>query len=727
MKNNRIENLLDELSAGLKADPEMRLDVKSELRAHLDDKITEGEHAGLSETESREQALKSFGDIVVIADSLVEANTPRMKLKAKLCRVATILLIPAVVTCALISFYPVLSNILMLEHMTTFSKSGPILNQFSWLTKSMKLFDKSYSAEENLILHGDITKKHHWQQQKALCDKFPNNKVYRANYILQLINARKSNELTKAKIFAELKRAKTIDPDNAFYNYLTAGLMLDNACSYKTRTKSISNIAGKRKSFNETVDFKVKNRRLLNQAMDEYLAGTRKKYCHSYTTQLLRQRLKIMGEPTNLADCLKQMILSASTILPHINFYRKFTRIMPEYANILLKENSGKQALLLMQSWKPYLHHQLDDSDYLINTLIIIASAKEFKRTFPPLYRELGKNRQAKITAQQLQQIINVRENWEQAKKKYNNHETLKKAGILSAMLLPALGVEFSEQELAISRRIDYINVEKFVIAILNILLGGGMLLALIVIFFWRWCTGTKAILLTPPIKVIGKILLWAIVIPVATYLLISTVGIIGGHEYSIMFNSSVVFQILLLLIFIPGITFYLVKRQVIMRCRQLEIDLPEQKKLSKPRIIVLWSIIAILGIAALVPYTPTKFNGITIKFIILPTIALALIAIFLIAITAAAKFIIAFQQRQYAIYYGALAKTLLPILALAVVFLTLICIPALKRQEATLIKQDNVLFGSPSAFTPAEAMTVAKLNAQLEKALNSDVVPTIK
>ena len=36
MDKAKIEKLLDHLTLGLKADPEMRLDVKSELRSHLD-------------------------------------------------------------------------------------------------------------------------------------------------------------------------------------------------------------------------------------------------------------------------------------------------------------------------------------------------------------------------------------------------------------------------------------------------------------------------------------------------------------------------------------------------------------------------------------------------------------------------------------------------------------------------------------------------------------------
>ncbi len=83
------------------------MDVKSELQAHFDDKIAAGRAAGLSELESRTLALKSFGDIVTIADSLAAANIPRMKLKARLWHLATVLLIPGVIICVMLSLTPI--------------------------------------------------------------------------------------------------------------------------------------------------------------------------------------------------------------------------------------------------------------------------------------------------------------------------------------------------------------------------------------------------------------------------------------------------------------------------------------------------------------------------------------------------------------------------------------------------------------------------------------------
>ncbi|MCF6176914.1 MAG: permease prefix domain 1-containing protein [Victivallaceae bacterium] len=715
MKNDRIENLLDELSSGLQADPEMRMDVKSELRTHLDDKIAEGENAGLSETESSEQALKSFGDIVAIADGLVAANASRMKLKARLWRVAAILLIPAVIICAFISFFQLASTVAILDIMSSFNSN--IIKPPTWMKRSAELFGKSYTADECFILDGDTTKHEPWQQQKALSDRFPSNKVYLANYILQLINAVNNKKVTRQYIYSELKRAEKLDPDNAFYNYMLAGVMLQKACSYKTQIKSLKDGKKKRKRIKEIIDFKINDRQLFKQAMQEYLAGTKKKHCHSYSMQLMRQRLNIMGEPTNFATNLDQIMFAAGTVIPHVSLYRKLTQVLPQYAKLLIKEQTQELALRYIQSWHYFLQHQLDDSDYFISVLVLIASAKRFADDLPSLYQELGKKQQAGITKTQLLQVIEVREIWE--KGKYDYRKDLNKMSILGSMILPALGIKFSEQDLASSRRIEYINVEKSVIVILNILFIGGMLVAIGVIVTWRWRTGINAILLTPPLRTIGKIFLWGIITPIAAYLLISTLGTIGGHQYNLLYNSAFYFQILLLLTLMPYITFHLAKKYVSNRCQQLEIGLPAHKRWGNSRIIILWSSMAILTVAALIPHAYIQFGKVT-SYTFFTAIGLTFIYLLLIIVHTIAKFLTSFHQRQYAIYYGALAKTLLPIFASAVIFLTFTCIPYLNWREANLIKQDKIIFGAPGAFTHAEEKTVAYFKAQLEKALNS-------
>ena len=183
MDKVKIEKLLDNLTLGLKADPEIQLDVKSELRSHLEEKIEEGIKAGLSEAESEAKALKSFGDTIQISDGIADANSAKMSFKARLKVFARILLIPAVIICALISFEPSRLKIGFLPDIFT---APPNNNDGLSNGRVFWLFER-YTPEEKLILYGDRSRKSNADRQKAIWERFPENKIYLANYIIHLL------------------------------------------------------------------------------------------------------------------------------------------------------------------------------------------------------------------------------------------------------------------------------------------------------------------------------------------------------------------------------------------------------------------------------------------------------------------------------------------------------------------------------------------------------------
>ena len=81
--NDKIEKLLDKYTSGLDESPEVKLDIKSELRSHFDTKIQELKKSGLSEKESIEEAIKDFGDTIEIADGIADANAGKLSLRPK--------------------------------------------------------------------------------------------------------------------------------------------------------------------------------------------------------------------------------------------------------------------------------------------------------------------------------------------------------------------------------------------------------------------------------------------------------------------------------------------------------------------------------------------------------------------------------------------------------------------------------------------------------------------
>jgi hypothetical protein len=76
-------------------------------------------------------------------------------------------------------------------------------------------------------------------------------------------------------------------------------------------------------------------------------------------------------------------------------------------------------------------------------------------------------------------------------------------------------------------------------------------------------------------------------------------------------------------------------------------------------------------------------------------------------------------MRKPYALYYGALSRAWVPVLALAMIFMTLFVGPYLGWRQASLIKQDKIIYGKAASFTGLEAAVTKDLNDQMREGLN--------
>ncbi len=724
MDKAKIEKLLNNLTLGLKADPETRLDVKSELRSHLDAKIEEGIKAGLSEVESEEQALKSFGDTIQISDGIADANSSKMSFKARLKVFAGILLVPAVIICALISFDPSslqvsLSPEQLVNSTTCFDTKSN--NKIFW-------FFERYTPDEKLILYGDKSKKSRTGRQKAIWERFPDNKAYLANYIITLLSQKTDKPKWRKEMSAALETAKQKDPGNALYNYLAAGLMLEKACTSKSKRIYIKfqKESGQRE-YKTEYSIKIKDRRLMNQTIEEYLRGTKKKYFKTYITDIVDERFDIMGFPKTVAENIRQIAVSAGILLPHISYLRNIPRSLWLYAEILQKEGNSKEALRIIKPWKIYLKQITEDSDFLIGILVDAAVTKLARQIIPQIYIKAGKIKSANIAEYELAQIIAPNNKWREDARKYSIDKKLfEKTSILAGMLLPALGkMDYTESDFAVSRKIEYTALEKNGVAFLNILFLLGMTGGLLTTIYWRIFTKQRALLLAPSPQFLGKIFLSGIILPLTSYILISISGIAGGHEYNIAINCIALgAQFIILLTLIPAIIFIMIKKHIHQRCLELNIICPEikQSKIRRKINIIIFLFLFILAMSPL-RYSPIALlmsphtSAPALPLIVIGIITTVIISIYIV-ILGAEYFTTLFSGQKYALYYGAFAKTLTPVFALAMIFITLIIIPYLNWREADLISKDKVMYGQSRSFTHLEGQIVRKLKSAMLEAM---------
>jgi hypothetical protein len=716
---DKLNQSLDLFTEGLRSDPEIRLDIRKELQSHLEEKIAEETAHGHSNAESIALALKTFGSPVEVADGLAAANRNRMKFRARMRLLAGTLLIPAVLVCSFFSLNMASSfSILDLLFRGDCSSFGASKKMFSF-----DIF-RRYTPEQKLILYGDSDKKTRVEQQKAIWEKFPDNKIYAANYIIALVGGNSGR--SRSFIIDEIGRAGRLDPDNALYNYLTAGIMLQDACNEVK-------LSGENRKTKPQCRFEVKNRVLLEKAMREYLDGVNKKYCNSYSLDLLKQRLQIMGEVNSLTGQIEQTILAAGTLLPQWSQYRTIGKYMPEYAGILINEGKKAEALQCLNTWKQFFQHVNSDDNYLIGVLVTVAIAGIDAEKLPPLYEKLGMAETAKTVALDAELLRKPVNEWREKKLRRIN-VVQREAGTLAGMLLPTLGRELTSEELAPERYVEYVFCQKIALALINLALIAGMILAIGAALYWRFRNGARLLLLSPPPLTVLKILGLGVVLPCVVYFVLSQIELLSGYDYGLSANGArFVAQMALLLLLIPAIVRILTGRYVTARCRELGVETPPPTgKIQKISGI---TGLALLAIAAFTPL-PTQplphFSQMPAMIILLiaaplphfsqmPAMIILLIAAAILAvliILRIAQWVMLFSGSKYSVYYGAAARMLMLTFALAALILTCVFRPILDWREAGFIREDKIMFGSAEGFTKVETDVVKELKSAINQAM---------
>ena len=619
------------------------------------------------------------------------------------------LLIPAVIICAVLSLESAQFDMKILVN-SMIGKNYIFL--YETVVKSDKnfwFFDK-YTPAEKLILYGDLSKFGKGKQQKKIFDKFPDDKIFLANYILGLFSSDRRKEDKKQHLLQEIAFAKQKEPENALYNYLAASIYFSKGCRWGYIHKN------KRKKKKDKYKFKIINPEYMKLGVAEFLKGTKKKYCKSYCWDMLGKRLDIMGKPKTLKENLDQLMLAASVLLPQLNAYRRNAVCAWRYAKSLQENGKNQEALAIIKPWKIYVRQTNTDCVSLIDVLVSMAIIEQAKKKIPAIYRKAGKDSLAESSEKLLNKLAKVRAQWKAgiAKSKQINKEVLAKSGVITKELLPALGnISIQQKDLIVTNKIEYNTLEKAKASLLTIIMLAGLILASLSAVFWRIRAKQKAILLSPSLKTVGKIFLIGFVAPVCLYLLII---IAGGHEYNISRNMfGVICQNLIVISIIPLIMFLSIKRYVKRRCCELDVATP-QAKLSKTLCAI-----AIIFYSLLTGFSIFQVHKVKTNYSILSVLVLTIIGVFIILLVIAlVKFVFSsFASKKYALYYGTLAKTTVPILALAIIFINIIIVPFLNFRECNLLEQEKIIFGDFKHMTPIEGKITSKLKDKLMNILD--------
>jgi hypothetical protein len=76
--------------------------------------------------------------------------------------------------------------------------------------------------------------------------------------------------------------------------------------------------------------------------------------------------------------------------------------------------------------------------------------------------------------------------------------------------------------------------------------------------------------------------------------------------------------------------------------------------------------------------------------------------------------------RRTHGLYYGTLARSLIPVYACAAIFIGSVCLPWLQKQESALLRQDTLFAPHPQGFTVIEGQLTQRLTTELADALKA-------
>lgn len=717
----KIKKLLDNCTAGLIGDPELQLDIQAELKSHIEERIEEEKANGADDEKSLETALKAFGEAPEIADSIVSANKKRMNLRAKIRLAAIYLVIPLSIIAVLLSLdYGSFASLNEIQKFTGDRQLQPLLNSLSKISKlTYGLFNggKQYTDEENLILNGDPNLDGA-AREKAIWDKFPEDKACMGNYYTYLIQEMAGVPIDSEKgkkYISEFRKAEKIDPDNARYNYALAYYYCSAGCEidYPKDKNGIFKTE-------EKGTLKIKDRKLLDQGMSELKKGLAKDYLKSCSAEMLKKRLEIMGKPENLTQHIKQVNVAAGVLLPGLSRYRHLARIAPLYAEIMINENKPEEALAYLKSWK-ILGTQINDESWtLIEILVAAAIFDVSKNHIEELYKKSGHPELAEKYIREQALLSEPLKKWRSRRKsdeqKDFNRQLGKRAGILTSMLMPAIGEKIDVAELEANRTLDYILMEKIVLSLICLVLLCLMIACLVSMLRGKFSrSGGGSILLIPNLTQIANIFLFSVIIPIVFYYIASRLPFIGGRGFNVQFNSvKSAIQLSCLFLALIIIPIELTTVYVRKRFRSLEIPAPV-KTYNMVRLFykIIFAVLLILCISpAFIFHQSVAFNS----FIIF---LLGLVAIIVIGNLMLRFFKSIFSKAEYSCYYSSIARTLIPVFAGTIIILVAISKPYVTTQETYLVQNDPLMGidNETPGFTAVEGRLVKKLQQEIKSA----------
>jgi hypothetical protein len=256
-------------------------------------------------------------------------------------------------------------------------------------------------------------------------------------------------------------------------------------------------------------------------------------------------------------------------------------------------------------------------------------------------------------------------------------------------MLLPALGKWPAVEEYSPGRMLEYVVFTEFVIAVIL----GALLLTMFTSYLLalRWRVFRPAgepppPLLMPDLLTVFRILLLGVILPLALFFVVTRYLPWSGHDYLTRVGlHKLAAEFGLLAVAVGTLPILMTVGQVERHCRALG------KPIARWQARYLWWSLCSVGalLLLIVWFLPPTSGPVarTLAMVGLGFMGTALAVGILLGIGQGLG-----GQRQHGLFYGAVFRTLVPVLALTVIVLGVSTRPVLLRAEARYIERDTLM-----------------------------------
>ena len=592
-----------------------------------------------------------------------------------------------------------------------------IIDQLGGGGVSEELYDGTYEksflpAEHQFLFFGDTTRPTKSAQQRAIWEKNPDNKVYYANYIRELVGDYMDEEygvppaVSIDELEKEIRQGEKIDPDNAFYNYIWAAILFKRGAEWKSNPEE------------DRDEWVINDPTLLDSAIVELRKATAKPYYRRYHDELNEERLGFFPETRRIEHRLVKLTFLASLRLPELGLVRDLFKAIPQYVES--NELSESEASQLLDTWQSFLTQSIPDAYCLIDVLVLNAVAKLSGEKVAEVYESMEELESADNTREYAGKLSQPITQWKDNRADMpfgGDSIDSMKLGILASMLLPSLGEPITGEMLAPGNHVERV-------AFLEQMIAHSMLVLLVLLIIFAFilrsicqlaANGRAPNLFIPSLKDFLRIFGFGVLLPVAFYYVYTRHSGISSYENSLRDYRSFL-EVGLFVVTCFAVSTWLGMGFIRQRCEKLGISVPQSIRplwggLFFGALLVSW-ILCIL--------VRPLFGHIRLMDDILLGLMSGLGLIFLvICIIVFFKGVI--LRKEFGSYYGSLARSLMPIWACVILFIGGLGIPWLHQQETALLKKDTLLASSIGGFTAVEERVTHRLRDGMADALKTN------